>query len=498
MKHFLGSGLLALLGLLGLGATSVSRQAQLRPEQLASIRAAQPALVQTAARHLEGLRSTLGLGVQGGFQLRNAFTNTRGQVVARMNQTHDGVRVFGGEAIVHVLPGGEIRTQTGGVRPGITLGGQPALSPEQALAAARTRFGARGPLSHSRVEKVVFPTELTGGIAVGFDAEHRPQIDRALSVTHAAPRAAHVWAYEVTLGTRNAQDGVRELRYVVDGATGAILHVSNQVKSLTDYPLPGASTSQVTATGLYTGAVNLDASVDENGLSWLWDQTRGTAPLPFLRDIGASGYPGASTGLMMLYQDGLNFDPNWNDPYNFFSNAAGTFGDGAPYQGVPWDANGQTAAVDAQVAASKAWDLYQMFGRNGPDGLGTSVGVIVHEVNWQTGGPLEGAFFNNSYLILGDHADPAHPTDLMPYTEADVVGHEMSHGVVLSTAQLNGPFFGNESMGIAEAFCDAMGEATEALLYGTPLTDDFGTPRDPVRRERLGGGRPGDPRRPVP
>jgi Zn-dependent metalloprotease len=118
--------------------------------------------------------------------------------------------------------------------------------------------------------------------------------------------------------------------------------------------------------------------------------------------------------------------------------------------------------VDAQVAASKAWDLYQMFGRNGPDGLGTSVGVIVNELNWQTGRPLEGAFFNNSYLILGDHADPAHPTELMSFAEADVVGHEMSHGVVQST-QLNGPNFGNESLGIAEAFCGD-GRGHEALL----------------------------------
>jgi hypothetical protein len=81
MKRFLGSGLLALLGLLGLGATSVSRQAQLRPEQLASIRAAQPALVQTAAQHLEGCARPWA-SARGGFQLRNAFTNTRGQVVA--------------------------------------------------------------------------------------------------------------------------------------------------------------------------------------------------------------------------------------------------------------------------------------------------------------------------------------------------------------------------------------------------------------------------------
>ena len=42
LKRFLGSGLLALLGLLGLGAASPSRQAALRPEELASIRAAQP------------------------------------------------------------------------------------------------------------------------------------------------------------------------------------------------------------------------------------------------------------------------------------------------------------------------------------------------------------------------------------------------------------------------------------------------------------------------
>ncbi|HMK71894.1 MAG TPA: hypothetical protein VK454_01070, partial [Myxococcaceae bacterium] len=257
----------AVLALGALGAASVPQRTAVRPDQLASIRAAQPALVQRAVQNLEGRRSELGIGEQGGFQVRNAFTNTRGQVVARMDQTHAGARVWGGEAIVHVLPTGDLRTQTQGVRRGIVLTGQPAIDADQALAVAQRHFAARGPLARpAQVEKVVFPTELTGGIAVRYDAQHRPVLDRGMTVLHAVPGAAHVWAYEVTLGTMNREDGVRELRYVVDGSTGAVLHVSNQVKSLASYPMPSATPTPGTGTGLYTGSATLDTSVDENGM----------------------------------------------------------------------------------------------------------------------------------------------------------------------------------------------------------------------------------------
>jgi len=488
MKRFLyrpvtAATLVAALGLLTLGAVSVPQRAAVRPDQLASIRAAQPALVARAVQHLESRRSELGIGEQGGFQVRNAFTNSRGQVVARMSQTHAGVRVWGGEAIVHVLPGGELRTQTGDVRPGIVLTGEPAVTADQALAVARARFAAKGPLARpAKVEKVVFPTALTGGLALRWDAEHRPTIDRAMSVLHATPRAAQVWAWEVTLGTMNRPDGLREVRYVVDGSTGAILHISNGVKALTDYPMPTASPAPGTGTGLYAGSVDLATSVDEGGMNWLWDQTRGTAPLPYFRDIGTYyGYPGATTGLMVLYQDGFNYDPLYGDNTNFFSSAASSWGDGAPYLGVPNDANGQTAAVDAQSAATKTWDMFQlMFGRNGPDGQGTSVAVIVHPVDGMTGLPYDGSFFNNNFLFLGDRPDPANPGQWMPYAEPDVVGHEMSHGVVRSTAQLDGPSYAPESPALAEAFCDAMGEAVEAFVYGTPRADQWGTPLLPV------------------
>jgi Zn-dependent metalloprotease len=472
----------AVLALGALGAASVPQRTTVRPDQLASIRAAQPALVQKAVQNLEGRRSELGIGEQGGFQVRNAFTNPRGQVVARMNQTHAGVRVWAGEAIVHVLPTGELKTQTEGVRRGIALTGEPALTADQALAVAQARFAARGPLVRpAEVEKVVFPTELTGGLALRWDAEHRPTIDRAMSVVHRPPQAAHVWAYQVTLGTMNREDGVRELRYVVDGSTGAILHVSNQVKSLASFPLTTATPAPGTGTGLYTGSVNLDTSVDENGMSWLWDQARGTAPLPFLRDMASGyGYPGATTGLMVQYQDGFNYDPIYFDNYNFYSNATASWGDGAPYQGEPTGPNGQTAAVDAQVSATKTWDMLQlMFGRNGTDGQGTSIAVVVHPLNGQTGLPYDGSFFGNNYVILGDRTDPAHPGQWMPYTEPDVVAHEMSHGVVLSTAQLDGPAYAPEGPGLHEGFCDAMGEAVEAFVYGTPTTDQWGTPLIP-------------------
>jgi Zn-dependent metalloprotease len=482
MKRFLhrpvvALSLLVVLALGGMGAAASHQRTGVGPQQLAAIRAAQPALVQQALENVVARRAELGIGEKGGFQVRAAFTNPQGQVVTRMNQTFAGARVWGGEAIAHVLPGGEIRTQTQDVQQGVALSGEPAVSQQQAIDIALRHFAAKGALAHATAERVVFPNRFVGGLATRWDPKtHQATLDRSMSIFHRTSSAPYVWAWEVKVGTMNRQDGPREMAYIVDGTTGAFLRKSDQRKAITNFPSMNTTPSTATGLGLYAGAITLDSSVDENGVNWLQDMTRATLPLPFLRDIGFYyGYPGATTGLFGMYQDGYNYDPNYGDNTGFYSSATPSFGDGEPYLGVANSPNGQTAVVDAQFSTTKTWDfLQQIFGRMGPDGLGTSVGIMVHAVTGADPVPYDGSYYNNNFIVLGDHPDPSDPTVYRPYAEPDVVAHEFGHAIIASTALLYGTAYESESAGIAEGFCDAMGEAVEAFAYGTPRTNQYG------------------------
>jgi Zn-dependent metalloprotease len=475
--------LVCTLALGGMGTVFATQASpRLSPQQFAALRAEQPARAQRALESVLSRRAELGVDERGGFAIRTAFTNAQGQLVARLPQTFSGHRVWGGEAIVRVLPSGEIQTQTAAVRGGIALEGQPSVTSGQAMAIALKSFAARGPLAGpARVERVVFPTEFTGGLALSREAKTgQTRVNRAASVFARRPAAPFIWAWEVKAATFNRQDGPREMSFIVDGASGAILRKANELKAIDVLPPLTATPSTGTGTGLYARSVTLDTSLDSTGLSWLWDQTRGSMPNPYLGSQASSGsYTGPTTGLMVWYEDHPSFD---NVVYN---NATGSFGDGQRYQGTSNEAmaNGETAGVDAQFAMSKSWDFFQqILFVNGFDFNGTSPLVQVHVmspgINDGPVVPYDGAYWSD-YLfgpILGDGTYPLDPNGTLPYTEVDVVAHELVHGLINKTAGLYG---NTESVALSEGASDALGEAVEAFAYGTPRSDAYGTPLIP-------------------
>ena len=137
------------LALAAMGAISGQTRSVLRPGDLAALKAGQPAQVQRVLENLLDRRGELGLGSQGGFQVRHAFTNAEGQVVAHVAQTFSGRRVWGAGAIAHVRASGEIVTQTAAVRPGVAVLGEPSVTADQAKAIALRHFAALGCARHA-------------------------------------------------------------------------------------------------------------------------------------------------------------------------------------------------------------------------------------------------------------------------------------------------------------------------------------------------------------
>lgn len=424
----------------------------------------QPARAAQARTRLLAQKSQLGLGALDNLVVQSAFTNNQGQAIVRLNQTFDGYRVWGSQAIAHVRPDGGMQTLTQDLQAGIDLQGAPRLSGQQALQAALRDLAPKGAMPMApQVERVVFPARFLGGLATTTDPKTgRPVLDRKRTVI-AKLDAPFVWAYEVRAHLQNQQDGVQDLVYVVDANTGNILRVND----LTQH-LAGVTPVQGSGNGYYRGAVTLNTSQMADGTYALYDTTRGTLPNPNLQYYTPDGSGWSATGMQVWYEEhDASGDTTWNT-YLFQSNPTNTWGDGLPWApswGQENGANGQTAGVDAMSAMTTTWDFYQnVFGRNGLDGQGTSVFAQVLSTgygNYYTDQAQWSVGADGVYLGAGSY--PANPSGYLSMTDLDVVAHELTHGVTSPNwSQYWVDSAGYEEAGIDEATSDFFAQMVKA------------------------------------
>ncbi|MEE9411906.1 MAG: M4 family metallopeptidase [Methylococcales bacterium] len=109
------------------------------------------------------------------------------------------------------------------------------------------------------------------------------------------------------------------------------------------------------------------------------------------------------------------------------------------------------AAVSAAFNLSASYDYYSaVHTRNSFDGNGGSIVAIV-----RVGNNYNNAFWNGQILAFGE---------AQPYAGAlDIVGHELTHGIIDNTANLISL---NQPGALNEAFSDIFGEAIEVHTFG--------------------------------
>jgi Zn-dependent metalloprotease len=481
MSRVLPRAVAAVLLALALPAAADPALAGVPSPGVAAIRADRTATVARAESQLLRSRDALLVGPQAGFRARSSFVTTAGRTVARFDQTHDGMRVWGAQAIVHVEPSGSMRTLSQGLKTGISVpSAPPRLDAARATAIALRDLSPRGPLvAAPRVELVVFPAKFARGLVTGIDPRTgRPVIDRGSSTWARPPSAPYVRAYEVRTFLMNRLDGHREISYVVDADTGAILRKWSEVQS--DTPVAGTGNSY------YRGVVSLGTAQAADGTFTLNSMDRGSLPQPFVAEqafvqMGLMTYWAA----VDLVANGLAFFPyaghatnDWGDgtvaPVAWdFQNGGMLFDyDAAHTIGWPRGAlspTGETAAVDAHYGLSATWDFYKnVFGRDGIDDKGTSTLAIVHSMYGDPAFPFPEA--DNAHwspglfgMEFGDGSYPKDPQGLIALTEIDITGHELTHGVTEATSAL---IYDGLSGGINEGNSDIFGKMVEAYVDG--------------------------------
>jgi Zn-dependent metalloprotease len=409
--------------------------AQPAPIQLMSVPVAIATPQESAGlvARLTALENRQGLGADYSFRISSQHPGVVGQKITRAQHTYKGLRVLGSESVVVTNAAGEIvSVSTSDRRPGLAPSAvtpaapatpvdmTPTISSGEAIRLATQVVAPNGTHRWTpSAELLIYPVMKT--VRAPSAAGKPDEQLNALDVQEVVDRYA--LAYLVQL--RMAQDG--KLVYydvVVDARNGAVV---NQ--------WPALQTVVGTGNSQYNGVVPINTTLS-GGTYQMLDASR-----------GAGGKFGA-----MAITNANHSSPNNPNPGAVYTNTANTWGDGQQYNGgSTTNANGQTAAVNALWGLMNTYDANKnVLGWQSLDGNNTATYIAAH-----VGSSYDNAFYDDSCkcMYIGDG------NSFYSLGSIDVIGHEMSHGVTASTADL---IYAGESGGLNESNSDIGGEMVEA------------------------------------
>ena len=362
----------------------------------------------------------LGLDGQNRLEALEVTRDGDGTRHVRFQQRYRGLRVWGGQAVVHLSPGPDLASPakagplTNALVPGLQVEVTPNLAPGEALAVAQTLVAPRGTYARPpTAELLVYPETAL--------RPTRAQADNAEDYQEDIVRN-HL-AYHLHLELENGAEETRHDDLLVDAHTGAVLKAwSSLFTARAARAAKAPKAVLTTGHSQYSGPVQLGSLAISCGYT-LADPTRSNLAT---RNLG-----GHTFGKGVLF---TSPQPEWGDGQNYH-----------PDRG-PKSANGQTAAVDAHFGLQTTWDFYRnILGRNGIDGQGRSTYNLVHYSRH-----YDNAFWSNTCFCM-TYGDGATFNTL---TSMDVVGHEVSHGLCHATAGLG---YSGETGGLNEANSDIFG-----------------------------------------
>ncbi|MBK8724469.1 MAG: M4 family metallopeptidase [Holophagaceae bacterium] len=382
-----------------------------------------------ATARLQSQRTEMGLDGSSDFRMRALHVDDLNQTHTRFQQTYNGVKVWGGEVIMHTTEEGQLLPMTADHKVNIRLNTTASLTDSEVLAIVRNEVAPKGDFSIApSAELIVYPETVDmrrPGNRFATSDEEANAMDFSRQVTR------YTLAYHVHIELENELDGIRHSDFIINAHTGAILASWNDLH-----------TAGVTGTGKsqYNGTISINTNSVTSGFE-MRDMTRGTGGTFGNNVVTNSNHATTtSTATGSIYTDA---DNTWGDGANYVEGSSTTA------------ANGQTAAVDAMFGMMKSWDFFlNVMGRNGINGAGKATYSRVHVSN-----SYDNAFWSDSCFCM-TYGDGSSFTTL---TALDVAGHEMSHGVCANSANLT---YSGESGGLNESNSDIFGTMIEFYARG--------------------------------
>ncbi len=350
------------------------------------------------------------------FEISQVREDEIGMTHLRMQQYWQGIPVYGGELIVH-LQGEEPRMVNGRYFPSPQL---TDLQPRLDKAAAVRRVQA----------------ELSAFTSVRkLQAWERQFMDRdpvraELVIYHPKGKVTgERLAWHVDIYPNFAENW----HYFLDAQTGEVLNHYNAICQLHAHgplgPRDGPATANATDLSGQTRTIN---TYEIGGQYILLDASRD------MFDPVASDIPNDPVGAI------FTLDANNSSPFGNGSFQAGLISS-------PNNSWNNPNAVSAHYNAGKSYEYFRnTFNRNSINGQGGTVYSFIN-VTEDNGQSMDNAFWNGWGMFYGN-GDFAFTQPLA--RSLDVAGHEMSHGVIQNTANLE---YQDESGALNESFADVFG-----------------------------------------
>lgn len=359
------------------------------------------------------------------FMITKIETDNLGQTHIHLQQIYKNIKVYGGEVILHGKDG-EIELFTGRYYPTPLLTDvQPKITAEVATGRALQNLSKTvtiKPLS-SELQLMTGIQPAVAELSI-YHVEHQADAERLAWVITLHPNFTQRWLY------------------VIDAKTGAMLHQINQTCTIdgglhshqpSDFRLPTSDfllpPRTANAADLYN-TTRIINTWQQGSTYYLIDAAR-----PMF-NATESVFPDNPVGVIRTL-----------DIKNQI--ISGRFS-AEPITSTNNIWNNRTA-VSAHYNAGKAYEYYlNTFQRNSIDGRGGNILSFINVVD-EDSTSLDNAFWNGIGIFYGNGKTEF----TAPLAKAlDVAGHEMSHGVIESTANLE---YDSESGAINESFADIFG-----------------------------------------
>ncbi|MFB8207278.1 M4 family metallopeptidase [Streptomyces sp. NPDC056010] len=382
-------------------------------------------------------------------------TEKGGKETVRLQQKYKGVEVLGGQYVVRMTKKDGKRAVTGTSGNYFTKLKLDTVAPkvsektaiERAVGAVAAKYAdglLRAPAKGQKAAKADFKG--TAG-AVTILPQGTGVLTRHITVTGTNPADGSAVQQEVYI---DGHSGFPVMQYSGIQTFGATDTAAGATQGATPAPastLPAGDELVVKGSGVrYNGQkVDINLYRDIKGSLQMIDYSRRAAdsPLdgPMIATYDARGREASSASGV------------WPAGVKYFQPATPDLGEEYTNSG----------AVDAHWAAGKVYDYYKNhFGRKGLDDKDGYIYSLVGVVS--NGQPYNNAFWDGTKMVYGQGGG-----DFRTFSaDTDVVGHEMTHGVVTHTANL---VYAGQSGAMNEAIADYFGNAIDLEANGQSMDD---------------------------
>ncbi|MEV6696624.1 M4 family metallopeptidase [Streptomyces sp. NPDC051453] len=408
-----------------------------------------------AREHLKAKKSRYHIADTSAKDLSAVSTDSKGgKETVRLQQKYKGVDVLGGQYLVRMTKKDGKRTVTGTSGNYFTELKLDSVTPkvsektavERAIAAVSSQLG--GGVLHAPAKDGKAKSDLKG---------------EAQGVT-VLPQGTGVLTRHITVTGTNLADGspVKQEVYIdghsgfpvmqysgiqTFGATQTATGATDDAAPASDAGTDAADQLVVKGSGVrYNGEkTEINLYKDTKGVYQMIDYSKRPADSPYSGEM-ISTYDARG-------RDVASASGAWPSGIKTFQSATTDLGADFTNSG----------AVDAHWAAGKVYDYYKNhFGRSGLDDKNGFIYSLVGVTS--NGQPYNNAFWDGSKMVYGQGGG-----DFRTFSaDTDVVGHEMTHGVVEHTANL---VYAGQSGAMNEALADYFGNAIDLEANGQSMDD---------------------------